>query len=166
MAGSSESPSALQIMSGEPKKDNLFHRRFVWMQFDHTHQRLYLIYFKRHGRDELGHSVHQPYFTAYQFIQGTAKMSEMMVNVVIFMCVFAYVQRSLFEVTNGVLCYCMFFFQIDILLDLPVPYMKDSTKSTYLKLGPYNSIPGMYTRIMYFDTCLTRFAVDTHNYIV
>ena len=60
-------------MSGEPKKEQLFHRRFVWLQFDTAYQRLYVIYHRKNGRDERGHTVYQPFFTAIQFIENAVK---------------------------------------------------------------------------------------------
>ena len=50
--------------------------------------------------------------------------------------------NSLWEIYVDHLCRLIFFLQLDLALNLPVRYMKDSTKSIYLHLGPYHSIPG------------------------
>ncbi len=58
-------------MSGEPKKEQVFHKRFIWSQFDKTNQRLYVVYFRKHGKNPAGGTIYKPFLTAYQFTTQT-----------------------------------------------------------------------------------------------
>ena len=67
-------------MSGEPKKEQVFHKKFIWSRFDKTHQRLYVVYFRKHGKkNSSGHATYKPFLTAYQFDKNTE--SQFMVSV-------------------------------------------------------------------------------------
>ena len=62
----------LQIMSGEPKKEQVFYKKFIWSQFDKINQRLFVVYFRKHGKISSGHATYKPFLIAYQFDSNTA----------------------------------------------------------------------------------------------
>ena len=71
---------SVQIMSGEPRKEQVF-LRYWWSQYDATQQRLYVLVFRKTGRDSKGHTIHRPQLTAFQLLpnSGREKMARLIV---------------------------------------------------------------------------------------
>ena len=66
-------------MSQEPKKEQLFHRKFIWSQWDTLGQRLYVIFMKKMGRSTEGNVIQCPVLQAFQFSAQAQKMANLMV---------------------------------------------------------------------------------------
>ena len=60
-----------QEMGGEPAKEEVFKKRYIWSQWDAASQCLHVVHFRKQGRNEMGRSVYKPFLTCYQFTNIT-----------------------------------------------------------------------------------------------
>ena len=58
-------------MCDEPKKEQIFHKKFVWCQWDMFHQRMFVTHFRKQGKNASGQTIYKPFLTAYQFNSST-----------------------------------------------------------------------------------------------
>ncbi len=66
-------------MCDKPRKDQIYHKKFVWSQWDASLQRMYVAHFRKQGKNANGQTLYRPFLTTYQFNANT--QSEFMVSI-------------------------------------------------------------------------------------
>ena len=59
------------MISGEPRKDTVFYKSFIWSQWDAQGQRLHLVCFRKTDKTAYGGKIYKPILLSYQFNEDT-----------------------------------------------------------------------------------------------